>query len=412
MPDLDNHMDELFQKAAENYPLKTTPGNFDDLLPFLSGQPAATGKKDSSKTKRKILAVLLAFLFIGGSTITYFIYDKENYPKVNTATVTTLQKNNPAKTNTESQNNNSLKINNEGPVAQTINILSPGEIKRNTDTKFSAGVIGSIATQEENETPDNNASFNKSGSVYSDKQQVKISVTGPDTENLQGPATESISKTEPKKETIKTAGSVKSNDPGKKKTNVPFFYYGITTGIELNQVKNQGMTKPGLNGGIVLGLQFNKKLAVETGIQLTQKKYYSGGEYFHPKKEDMPANMKVMSLTGNSTLIEVPVSVKYNFSKKKNGVYAKAGVSTYLITRESNKYKAIVSGLPQDINNTYDKVKCYPLAELNLSAGYEHKLAKKINIRVEPYIQIPLKGIGIGSLPVMSTGVHLVLTRN
>jgi hypothetical protein len=172
------------------------------------------------------------------------------------------------------------------------------------------------------------------------------------------------------------------------------------------------MTKAGLNGGIILGLQINKKLSAETGVQLSQKKYYSEGKYFKPKTGTMPTNMIITSLVGTSNLIEIPVSVKYNFSKKKNSLYGKVGVSSYIITKESNKYQAVVSGQQQEINSTYKNTHSYLASEIRVSAGYQHALVNKLNIRIEPYIQIPLKGIGIGALPVTSTGIQLVLTRN
>jgi hypothetical protein len=57
----------------------------------------------------------------------------------------------------------------------------------------------------------------------------------------------------------------------------------------------------------------------------------------------MAANMMIASLEGTSTLIEIPVSVKYNFSKRKNTFNGKTGISTYVITKESIKYQAVVS---------------------------------------------------------------------
>ena len=172
------------------------------------------------------------------------------------------------------------------------------------------------------------------------------------------------------------------------------------------------MTKAGFNGGLVLGLEFNKKIALETGIQLSQKKYHTSGEYFHPEKGSMPANMSIKSLNGSSNLIEIPLSVKYNFSKKKNTLYGKVGVSSFIMTKEANRYQAVISGQPMEVNSTYNNTKAYAAAELRLSAGYQHKPGKKMIIRVEPYIQIPLRGIGIGALPVTSTGLQLVLTRH
>ena len=146
-----------------------------------------------------------------------------------------------------------------------------------------------------------------------------------------------------------------------KRKNKAFIYYGVTAGVELNQIKNQGMTKPGLNGGILVGIQINKKLSVETGVQFLQKKYYSQGKYFNPKASPMPSNMTVNSLVGTSTLIDIPVSIKYNLSQRKNTFYGKAGVASFLMTKENNKYQAVVSGQQQEINSTYKKSNQYLL---------------------------------------------------
>jgi hypothetical protein len=82
------------------------------------------------------------------------------------------------------------------------------------------------------------------------------------------------------------------------------------------------------------------------------------------------------------------------------------------MTKEANRYQAVVSGQEQEINSTYKNADFYTAAQLRLAAGYQHTVGKKMNARVEPYIQIPLKGIGIGTLPVTGTGLQLVLTRN
>ncbi len=53
------------------------------------------------------------------------------------------------------------------------------------------------------------------------------------------------------------------------------------------------------------------------------------------------------------------------------------------------------------------KGKPYLAGALNVSAGYTFRLQKKSDIRIEPYVQIPFKGTGVGSMRVMTTGIHL-----
>ena len=42
---------------------------------------------------------------------------------------------------------------------------------------------------------------------------------------------------------------------------------------------------------------------------------------------------------------------------------------------------------------------------LNLSAGYEHALSTRWSLQAEPYLKIPLTGIGTGKLRLISAGV-------
>jgi hypothetical protein len=407
MPDIDNHMDELFQKAAENYPLKTGAGNFDGLLPFIAGKTAITAKPAALSGKRKTALLLLALLFTGALAGTYIINNFRNNKNANDKVLVQEKTNASIPNNTTTQlniNNDKALSGNSAPenmvtAAETVfqktqpDYSTKGKIF--TNIKQPDAVTDEYATTESESNVSTKITDNKTAADTQNQQEIKISKQD----------------TAAKKE--KNEAEKEEAKPSLKKTkNKPVFYYGIVAGIELNKVKTQDMTKTGFNGGAILGLQVNKKIAVETGLQLSQKKYYSDGKYFKPKTGAMPANMAVTSLQSTSTLIEIPVSIKYNFSKKKNTLYGKAGVSSYIMTKESNRYQAVVSGQQQEINNTYKTTHSYLASDIRISAGYQHTAGKKINIRVEPYIQIPLKGIGVGTIPVTSTGLQLVLTRN
>lgn len=412
MLNVDDHMDELFQKAAENYPLKIKPGNFDDLIPFVAGETASTVTPSALKGKRKTALLLLVFLITGGIITIYLV--KNNGRNLTATEKVQVEDIKPVKRNII----NDQEINTAKPVISNTTVKTDNEpvFEKNKTGSFTKAKLlvtisqGLLATDDDAAFNDNSATaqitITKSGSVNSNANSAGIN------KNIKDEKTEPTDKAEEKKDLVKEETKPVEKNDKKAKNNKPLIYFGATVGTELNQVKNQGNTKPGFNGGLLLGLQLNKKLSVETGIQLSQKKYYSEGKYFHPKDGSMPSNMKIMSLDGSCTVIEIPVSIKYNFSKKNNSFYGKAGVSSYIVTKETNKYNAIVSGQAQEINSTYRNGNGYAAAELRIGAGYERGLTKKLNIRIEPYVQIPLKGIGIGALPVTSTGLQLVLTRD
>lgn len=418
MPNLDNHMDELFQKAAENYPLKTNIGNFDDLAPFIVGETATTTVKPAlSKGKRKTALLLLAFLITVFTIGTTFLITNNIGSKTVNEKATVLDKpNSPVQNNTAPEENINIatsvaaEVLTENTGSSSATIYQRNKLASYTKGKMFTSITSPVAdTDEDSEKINDQPGIvkmieNNASAKIINQQQVSNDIVTTEVKQ------DNIGKIDKKKEL--PSEETKTADKKNKHRNKPSLYYGIATGLELNKVKNQPMTKTGLNGGVILGLQINPKTAIETGIQVSQKKYYSDGKYFKPKADAMPANMTVTSLQSTSTLIEIPVSVKYNFSKKKNTLYAKAGVSSYIMTKESNKYQAVVSGQQQEINSTYKTNHSYLASDVRISAGYQHTVGKKLNIHVEPYIQIPLKGIGIGTMPVTSTGLQLVLTRN
>lgn len=421
MQNLDNHMDELFQKAAENYPLKTSTGNFDDLVPFISGKTATTTVMPAiSKGKRKTALLLLGFLIMGFTIATTYLITKSNNDKTINDKASVKDK---SVTPDQNSTTTGININTTTPIAALPlkeNILSysatiyqKNKLASYTKGKMLANITSPVAEPDE----DFEMISNQPAVVKKNEHNATAELIN------QQQVNKGVAITESKKDTIDKADkikelildetkTVKKNNRNNISRNKPSLYYGITTGVEFNEVKNQPMTKAGLNGGVIVGLQINTKTAIETGVQVSQKKYYSDGKYFKPKTGSMPSNMLVKSLQSTSTIIEIPVSVKYNFSKKKNTLYAKAGVSSYIMTKESNKYQAVVSGQQQEINSTYKTNQSYLASDVRISVGYQHTAGKKLNIRVEPFIQIPLKGIGVGNMPVTSTGLQLVLTRN
>ncbi len=413
MSNLDNHMDELFQKAAENYPLKTSVGNFDDLMPFIAGKTTTTEHASALKRKRKTIVLLLAILVSGVSISTYLIKNTGNNKTADNKAVLQHKPSTSANNKTFAllHVTKDLAVDagntNTGVPPATQTSFQKNRPSYNTRGNMFTNITGAVAVTDDDIT----ATENNNVAI---KEAFENTVTV-ETANKQ-PVNTVNQNSQTKKEIIdqtdKKGEKEKLKPADKKNKDRPGIYYGIAAGIEFNKVKTQGMTKATFNGGIILGLQINKKLAAETGVQLSQKKYYSDGKYFKAKSGSMPANMTVNSLESTSTIIEIPVSVKYNFSKKKNTLYGKAGVSSYIITKESNKYQAVVSGQQQEVNSTYTANKGYLASDVRISAGYQHAVSKKSNMRIEPYIQLPLKGLGVGSLPVTTAGIQIVLTRN
>ena len=88
------------------------------------------------------------------------------------------------------------------------------------------------------------------------------------------------------------------------------------------------------------------------------------------------------------------------------------GISAYIMTMEKNSYQAILNGNEEQFSGVYRKNDYGLPAVANISFGFEHIVSKFLNLRIEPFLKIPLKGMGMGNLPVTSAGVQLSITHS
>jgi hypothetical protein len=195
-----------------------------------------------------------------------------------------------------------------------------------------------------------------------------------------------------------------------------FFYAGLLAAPDLSTVKMQAVKGVGTTAGLLLGYQFNPSWAVETGIYLDRKKYYTEGEYFNTKNGPVLYGY-LNNVNGICNMIELPINVRYNLGTgQKMKWFATAGMSTYLMSNESYVYELMPTtgsgvGGVWDAKWTNKKPSQYFFSVINVSVGFEQKLGKIGNLRLEPYLRIPVSGIGSGSLPIMSAGLNIGITR-
>ena len=192
----------------------------------------------------------------------------------------------------------------------------------------------------------------------------------------------------------------------------PSFYVGIMGSPDLSSVKFQSVNNLGSSFGVLLGYSFNSRWAVETGLYYDRKKYYTDGEYFSKAINHQLAYVDQLKVKGVCSMWEIPINVRYNFSSgEKIKWFATAGLSTYLMSREKYYCTGYWSGAPWA--KEWDHPVSYHslFSVINLSAGYEQKIGKIGNLRLEPYLRIPTSGIGTGNLSIMSAGLNIGITR-
>jgi hypothetical protein len=427
MQHIENDMDELFRKAAENYPLKTEAQNWDDIAVALV--PVSVVNTSGKKGKKKYTWLfLIGFLFLVSAVSIKIFHNKDQSSYFEPVTANPNNENIVAEVNVKQDNS----------ATSTKNAIPENLIVQLDDAKYSnvprhqtaRQVVSSAKRNVEQVLAENmdTKKVSTSGVEKLDAEEVSTNAVSEivPSQNQAGKYIDKLREVEQKNETLenkkptvsdsltKIAGESPKPEKTRLSINKKGFYIGAVFGPQVNEVKGQGFTKTGFSAGILTGYRFAKRFSVETGILYSNKHYFSDGKYFDMTKASstMPLNMKVISLNGSSSIFEIPVKFKYDFvTKNKSNWFIASGVSSYILTKESNNYIALISGVQQNLASNYKNKRGYFLATFNLSIGNEFKIGNnQTKIRIEPYLQMPLHGIGIGAMPVYSAGLHIGIT--
>lgn len=381
----DNDMDELFRKAADKYPLKTGVKNWEDVSPFIAST-AAVAVVPAKKYKRMGTALFLICCIMAAALITA---DLTHQHRVSANRIAGKDKKQPPETNTQispaPQNNAVTDF--VYPIIAKVKNKPLYPAQRTGKTNIYNGIPEELINLPVHQIPAAIIHPSNFAALKQNSPLIKQNITNPS-------------------DLSKTYKSEKNKKTG--------LYIGLQAGLQLNEVKGQGFNKPGFSAGFTGGISLSKRFSVETGIAWSQRYFFTDGKYFDMGKAGaaMPSNMTLISMNSSSHIFEVPVSLKYNIATlQPAGWFFTAGFNSFILTKESNHYLAVINGQQQNEPGNYNTHKSYFFAAAQFSAGYQYTLQKQIRLRIEPYVQIPLKGMGIGEVQVMTAGIHLGVFR-
>ena len=417
------NMDELFRRAAENYPLDTSSKDWNKVMQALqteNGQPEV-----AQKNNRGRFLWLLLLLPMGLVCNQYFMQNNNDEKNISSAAKEVI----PAKPS--SQSKKQTKTEETGfTIAEKQKprqLTKSGKSETSTSVKQPSytGYQGSITQKHISEQ----RSFNKS-SVGKQKVNRKDADVGQPGLLATGLLDKDIS-TDPSLLTSfigknsnqispqpVSASSKMIADPNERKIpqgklRTRKFYLGAVAGLDVTTIKSQKVQDPGFDYGALIGYDLSSKWSIESGVLSAKKIYYSDGKYFNTSKIWMPPNSKITEVEGDCYMIEIPLAVKYNISSSaKHSWFAVVGASSYIMRKEdyNSTYYYANSGSSAVHYKQYKTHSANMFSAIQISGGYTHSIGKWTDLRVEPYLKLPTTGMGIGELPFVSAGLHLGIT--
>ncbi|SFV30170.1 hypothetical protein [Thermoflavifilum thermophilum] len=183
--------------------------------------------------------------------------------------------------------------------------------------------------------------------------------------------------------------------------------FGILTGPSWAKLPEASARYSSFAAGWMLGLQLIPRLHLETGMILSQADYNGTIENYHmPLTPNERENIKAIQAACKIT--DVPLNLQWDiFSTPRQRIFLGAGVSSYFMRKEDYRYtyKRYVPGYPWHV--TLENVNTHYFAVGNLSAGFEQSIDSRFSLQAEPYLKLPLSGIGYGQVKLQSFGIWL-----
>lgn len=166
-------------------------------------------------------------------------------------------------------------------------------------------------------------------------------------------------------------------------------------------------TKISSNVGLLLTYPLSKKMSISTGAIYARKLYDYGGNVATVGQANLP-----WSLNADCYVIDVPVNVNYQILSKKNySITLNSGVSSYFMLKEKYKFSSTdAAGVTQQSMLELNNQNKHLLGIANISVSIERKVSDKVSVGIQPFIKLPLTGIGYYDYNLRSRGVALSLS--
>lgn len=185
------------------------------------------------------------------------------------------------------------------------------------------------------------------------------------------------------------------------------FFITPIFGMEKSGVKGSSLGATGNIYGAFAGYQWHKNWRARVGFLLTDKNY-SGGSGIYKLPPDSYYR-DITDFIAICEIIEIPLLVSYQFGHgKKSNWMISAGPVTSIMKSEEYHYHYIsnTGGIGYGAKY-YTTGRVDWFSAFRISPSYEYLIGKRFSISAEPFLQLPLTGVGQGSVKLYSMGFNI-----
>ena len=189
--------------------------------------------------------------------------------------------------------------------------------------------------------------------------------------------------------------------------------FSVSLGLK-PYMTDEGFIDPGTfsgAAGIKFGLDVGKKSNVTTGIYYSNQNHTTPGNSYKNLNGYWNARTQGLvpqSVTAKNKVLEMPVQMTTKISdKERTDLYVGLGVNNTVTFHEKHEFNFTDPHYYGEQQWQVKKDNFQPLSSAKLIAGFETDIGKNVQLQVEPFVDIPLKGTAWGELELVNKGVAL-----
>lgn len=184
----------------------------------------------------------------------------------------------------------------------------------------------------------------------------------------------------------------------------------LITAPDLNHIVSTNPMAWGSSVGLSLEYQLARRLRVQVGAIRSDKPYALPASEYYVPSGTWKYGIKPEVIDADCKILDLPVNIRWDALRRpRYDFFVSTGLSSYLMLNERYDYTYATG-----INTTHlpmywqkKRASDHWLSTYNLSVGYERQLKRGFTLQVEPYLKMPLKGVGFGNVHILSTGVYV-----
>jgi|GEM_PF-6000469 len=191
-------------------------------------------------------------------------------------------------------------------------------------------------------------------------------------------------------------------------TSLPRLAVGLLVSPDLSYTDMGDVGSPGFKFGLETELRLTRSLSVATGLIYSQMRYQTAPEnYKAPYSGFWPGGQKPFGASGQCAVLELPVNLRVSFAQNPHRrFFAGVGLSSYLMLTEDYtfNYYNVTNNRYWNWKYAVNNQSRHWFGIVNLSVGYTRQLSPRLGLQIEPFVKVPLAGVGMGKINLNTAG--------